>query len=666
MMRPLTILACVVLSAATEANPIGQVLALIQKLYDTVVDDGEKEQKQYETFAVWCEDQAKEHQFEIKTLSAQAADLKATIEKASADVDVANARIGDLTQAIAANDGDLGAATSIRAKEHATFKKEEKELVESVDSLNRAQSVLSKHLNKQASFVQLPQFEELAASLSVIVDSGLFSTNDKDKLNAFLQAHDDSAQAQASESHSGGILDTLADLQEKAESILEDARKTEMHARHNFELLAQSLKDELKVQKDAVSNAKKQLEATGEVKAVAQGDLSSTTKDLNEEKGDLKELASNCQRRAVDWEVSQKSIAEELKALSDAKRIIVEATGGASSRQYTTFLQISSRRSAHFDAAAMTIKKLGKKYNNVMLTQLAGQIRATVSMNADPFAKVKGLIQGMLDKLEKQAQEEATQKAFCDKELAENEAKRHKLQNEAQKLSTRIEKATANTVRLKEQVAELQTALAFITRSQKEMDTMRQDEHAEFVKAKSDFQQGLQGVRTALRVLRDYYQSKDEAFLQTSVHKSSDAAGGIISILEVAESDFARSLAESQETEDDAVDVYEKTTQENKVATATKRAAVEGKTQESARLQKFIADASGDREGVNEELSTVLEYLDKLRPQCTTEPDSYEEQKKRREHEIEGLKDALDILENETAVTQGSSFLAMKRVRKHV
>merc|ERR1719334_1956961 len=66
----------------------------------------------------------------------------------------------------------------------------------------------------------------------------------------------------------------------------------------------------------------------------------------------------------------------------------------------------------------------------------------------------------------------------------------------------------------------------------------------------------------------------------------------------------------------------------------------------------LVSDANSDRDGVQEQLSAVLEYLEKLRPQCTTEPESYEERKARREHEIEGLKTALDILENETAFIQ--------------
>merc|ERR1739847_64690 len=199
-------------------------------------------------------------------------------------------------------------------------------------------------------------------------------------------------------------------------------------------------------------------------------------------------------------------------------------------------------------------------------------------------------------------------------------------------------------------------ALAEIAKSQKQMDEMRAKEHEEFVKAEADFQQGLTGVRNALKVLREYYQKDGASLLQapaTSTHSaSSDSGNSIISILEVAGSDFARSLAEAQSAEDDAVEIYEKTTNENQVSTATKKTSVEGKTQESARLDQLVSDANSDRDGVQEQLNAVLEYLEKLRPQCTTEPESYEERKARREHEIEGLKTALDILENETAFLQ--------------
>lgn len=651
------------LPAVNAVNPVGQVLDLLQKLHDTVVKDGEVELKQFETFAEWCEDQAKERQYEIKTGNAQADSLRAAIEKANADIDTSNSTISAHSADIAANEQDLKAATDIRASEHKAFKKDEAELVKTVDMLRRAQSVLKRELGKGDSFAQMPrEIKNLISSLSVVMDAAMFDSADRKKLQAFLQSAQEGVnapEAASYESHSNGILDTLADMQEKAEGILEDTRKTEVNSRHAFELLQQSLQDKLKVEHEGLSNTKKQLAATSEVKGQAEGDLANTIKDLEEDKTYEKKLAANCQERAVDHENSTKGRAEELAALAQARKIIAEATGAATSRQYASLVQVSDSTDL-YTRIEKKIKLLGRKEeNNNSLVQLAGQIRATVSMNRDVFAKVKGLIQDMIKKLVADAQAEASHKAFCDKETSTNEAKRKKLQSESDKLSTRLEKAEAGIAALKQQIADLNKAVADIAASQKKMDGMRAEEHAEYLKAKADFEQGVTGIRGALKVLRDFYAESEGAFVQepaTSTHsKSTESGNGIISLLEVAESDFARSLAEANAQEEDAVSEYEATTQENKVSTATKKTSAEGKTQESARLSQVISDATSDRDGVNEELAAVQEYLEKLRPQCTTEPESYESRKARREAEIEGLKDALDILENETALVQTNS-----------
>jgi len=664
------LLSVALIGAALAANPIGQVLSLLSKLQNTVIADGEAEQKQFEEFADWCKDQAVQRQFEIKTGKAQIEDLKAAIEKAGADVDATNARIGELSQKIATNEQDHAAAEKIRADENGAFTKEEQELVETVDTLRRAQSVLSKHLNKGDSFAQMPrQLSELASSLNVILNASIFSTHDKRALQAFLQANEDGVgapQAAAYESHSGGILDTLADMQDKAEDMLAEARKAEMVSQHNFDLLAQSLKDELKVQNESLANNRKQNAAFAEAKAAAEGDLAETQTALTEDQKYLADLSSNCQQRAVDWEVSTKSRAEELKALAEAKRIIQEMTGGASGRQYASLVQVEQKDATPIDRIVAAVKALGAQQHELLLTQLAGKIRATAQMSADPFAKVKGLIEEMMSRLVKEAQEEASHKAFCDKETSENEAKRDQHEATVDKLSTRIEKATANVAKLKEQIAGLQEDLASIAKAQEEMDGMRASEHEEFVKAEADFSQGLDAVRMALKVLRDYYQSSEASFVQqpaVSTHgKSTDAGGSVISMLEVAESDFARSLADARTTEDDAQSAYDTTTQDNRVLRTQKEGQKKGKEDEIGRLDQAIADADSDRTGVQSELDAVIEYLEKLRPQCTTQPESYEERKKRREAEIEGLKQALDILENETA---GDAFLSIRRIHRH-
>jgi len=93
---------------------------------------------------------------------------------------------------------------------------------------------------------------------------------------------------------------------------------------------------------------------------------------------------------------------------------------------------------------------------------------------------------------------------------------------------------------------------------------------------------------------------------------------------------------------------------------------VKYKTQEFIGLDKSIAQASADRKSTQSELDAVNEYYDKVKDKCIAKPETYEERKKKRAAEIAGLKEALNILENQVAFAQhrkrgsgASRFLGM-------
>merc|ERR1711957_148827 len=163
----------------------------------------------------------------------------------------------------------------------------------------------------------------------------------------------------------------------------------------------------------------------------------------------------------------------------------------------------------------------------------------------------------------------------------------------------------------------------------------------------ADMEQGVNGVKLALKVLREYYSGDDKA------HASNDGAGsGIIGLLEVCESDFSKDLAEIVSTEETALSAYDKETKENEVDKATKEQDVKYKNQESVSLDKAVAEAESDRSGVQEELDAVMEYFAKIKERCVAKAETYEEKTARREAELDGLKQALDILENQAALIQ--------------
>jgi len=520
----------------------------------------------------------------------------------------------------------------------------------------------------------------LLQSLSLVVDAASFSTSDHNKLIALVQSQqsgEDSemgAPAAASyKSQSGGIVDVLSDLKDKAETELAEARKAEGAAAHNYGMMKQSLEDQIAADTKDMDEQKSGSDAAKEGKATAEGDLATTTEELKTSSEALATANSDCMTTAADHEATTAARTEELKVIATAEKILKDATGGAASLlQMASSSRMQSRADLANSEVVTLVKKLAHEHHSAALAQLASRMAVVVRYGSknggDPFGKIKGLISDMLTKLEKEAEDEATEKAYCDEQMAKTEAKKAELDDDIAKLTNGIDKAVSRSTALKEEVVALEAELATIAKSQAEMDKLRAEQNANFKAAQAELSQALGGVRKALSVLRDYYggsaaliqsDSNFNSFMQQPAapqqhEKSSGAGGSIISILEVCESDFATSLSKEESEEADSAENYEKVTQENKVETSTKSQDAKYKTKEAAGLDKQISELSSDRDTENTELAAVMEYYAKVKERCVAKPESYEERKARREAEIEGLKEALSILENEAAFMQRS------------
>merc|ERR1712038_290604 len=93
-------------------------------------------------------------------------------------------------------------------------------------------------------------------------------------------------------------------------------------------------------------------------------------------------------------------------------------------------------------------------------------------------------------------------------------------------------------------------------------------------------------------------------------------------------------------------------TKSNEIEKTTKDQDVAYKIKESKRLDKTTSENVADRTGVQSELDAVLEYLAKIEKECIEKAETYADRKAHREAEIAGLKEALNILESETAFLQ--------------
>jgi len=641
------ILALVSATLRAQVSPVQKVIELLDALKGKVEAELANEEQLMEEYTKYCDSEANARTDSITSAKRTTNDLAATIQDSQAQVQELTAETEELAAKIRTGDADLEAATKVREEELASFEAREKELSETVDTVERAVIVLKRGQTFMQSKQGSQELKLLAASLSVIVQATWVDSHQKAAVQSLLQSEDGdedlSLQPQATTaaytSKGGGIIEILQDMQTKAEAALSDARKAEMESKHAYAMLRQGIETSGATQskrKGAASNERSRHEETV---GTATGDLAETKASLAADKAYLSELNMSCEQKAKEWATRQKEAQGEMGAIAKAREIL---EGGVK-----VFLQAkTTARAAGEDErshAVSILRSLQKEHPSYMLAQVVS------SASSDPFGKVRALIESMVSRLLEEAGKEADAKAFCDEETAKSKAKQGELTAQVDQHSVRIEKSTAAKAKLGEQIKQLQEGTAEIDQANAAASELRQKEKADYTKASAEFRQSAEAVANAMQVLQEYYASG--SFLQLGSKQApelggakTDIASTILEMLEVAEADFTRLLAEAEAAETAAVSAYEKLSQDNKVSRAAKKAEQKGKEAEAKSLEMGLLNYKDDHASASKELDAVLAYQDKLKPQCETKVMSYAERVQKREEEIAGLKEAMEIL----------------------
>jgi len=691
---------CLFLSVhAADVSPVQKVIELLGENKMKVLRDLEAEEKEMAAFSQHCDGETKDRTYAISTATQTIATLEATIEDVNAQIEGLSDDIAALGSEIAAKDADLAKATALRKEEKADFDKDEAELVKSVDQLERAVVMIKRgtapmlvqkgtKMDPKMKAMDEKTKKAMDATMKVfaeILDANRVDAGMKRKLQQFVQTTDNSANGEDDyqklgqpqptvknyESSSGGILGELEAMKEKAEETLSDTRLAEMRKQHNFDTFAQGLTDGLKIASEKLSDSKKSKATATEAGGKAKAELVEAKESKAADEKFLEQLTADCKEAAAAWEERQESAQGELAAINKATEILSEGV--------KVFMQVGqqnkkgpldnddkdfddSEAPAPVDAKRQKVveklKQLSSKYGSYALMELAG------TAASDPFVKVKGLIEEMIAKLVNEANEEATQEAFCQEEMSKSNAAKDEKTMTSDSLSSRIEKAASTKALLQQKVKELESEIASLDAGIAEATKLRTAESATNAKAASDFRLAATAVEKAIKFLKEYYDSA--AFIQVKSAKKqpdfgapkSDASHAIISILEMSGEDFTKMLMETETSEESAAKEYADLAQDTKVSKAAKQAEVKGSLSEIKSLDVALKNHKEDLDMTQKELSAVMEYLEKLKPQCEQKVMSYAEKKSRRKAEIDGLKEALAILE-------GDAVLMQKTVQKH-
>jgi len=655
----LRVIAALAVGASAQANAINKIVEQLEDMKATVIREGETTVKEFEEHQEWCRRTIQGTGYKVKDATEGLEAAQALMADSDAKGAEAQQSITDLAGKIAKDAADLDAATKLREKENGDFQKSEQELVDTVDTLVRAASIVRKATGGAGSAGASARLNaaltQIAGSLEVVMQAAFINADSKKKLQALLQQEpadddDDAAAggyvqptAAAYESKSGGIVDLLADLKQEAEGQLGELRKSEANAQHAFNMLRQSLEDAGATDKRSLGDSKTLLAEQQEVNAKSTEEAQNQEKTKKENEGYLADTQNECQTAVQEHEAEKADRENEVVALAKAIEILTQSSFKGAVDRRGVFLQTKQAPDVRSEVAEL-LKKAASKFASVEFAQLA------VHAADDPFAKVKDLIKDMVSRLQKQAAEEADHKAYCDSERKKNVAKRDDQSSKLDKYSTRLDKSRAEEAQLKQDIAKISDEMVAADANMAAATKLRNEQASTFVALKTDCETGLSGISQAIAVLKDYYSQAGE-------NAKSDSATNVVAFLETAESDMLKMKTEAETQESEQAEAFDKMKNEQEVLKASNEATLKGKQGEVTRLGGLISDVKNDVESTQAELDATLEYLEKLKDSCTAKVMSFEERAAKMQQEIESLQQALEILENETA---GESFLQRK------
>jgi len=700
---PLIILALENLATtALSESPIVKTVTLVDHLASKVKADGERRQTEFRNFLAWCNGVTVNLQQEIKTRAVKLKKLGAIAIRAKAIIDAASGKIASLSEGIAKIETESRSALAIREKEAQEFAKGEAELVEVIDSLSRAIDILERQMSKSpTTFAQVSgtSLDSVLQSLKAVVEAASFSSIDKQKLFALLQSRrasmeDDSQELSVPSAYkrkSTNIVDILEDLKEKAEEELSSSRKAEVAAKHNFEMLKQSMKEQREANSNELATQKKGREQAYAVKAQVQSDIAPTLQEIGSSKRELKTQNQVCIQTAINHDATNKAREEELRMFNEVRTMLRSNALMPSLIQVKAlqhFNLLNNKADLTHSRVVVFIEGLAKEQHSAALAQLASQIDSIVRLGVksdDPFAKVKALITALINRLESEKLSNDSEKDYCSEQTSKAKSKKLDLREGLARDTAKIDQYAARSAELKNDIKQLQGELADLAKKMSDLQKCRQEQNADYQSIQSNLQSGIDGLRQIVSLLRDYYgnpaaaaamvQGGDglEHLMQQTTPpeagaKSSSAGERIIATLETLINDFAKSLTMEDSQEADSVSEYREMLADFAASKAAKEQDIKHMTKEYVHLETAIAELTSDKNTAGTELGAVIDYTSKLQNRCVAKVSGFEERQKRYQAEIAGLKEALNILEEEVSFVQNkgqtrreSIFLAKKR-----
>jgi DNA repair exonuclease SbcCD ATPase subunit len=639
-------------AAAAKNRPVTKVVNLLKDMSKQLEKEAEEDEEIYDQLACWCATNEKEKTKSVAEAEAHITDLTTSIEDLTASTSRLGTEVKNLEKEVAENQHALDQATAIRQKELAEFVQEEKDLLQSIDGLASAIKVLSKH--NGASFLQVDiqgavsSIQYQVAKNSKLLE-GVLTHSERKKIESFIQT----AQKDKYAPQSGEIFGILEQMKESFENNLAELQKEEAANVKAFQELKAAKEEEISAGQDQI-DAKTQEGADGEEKlANNKEDLVDTKKMLGEDEAFLAMLKEKCSTTDAEWEERQKTRQLEMEACSKALAVLTsDEAHDLFTKTFNPALVQTSETSERQTAAAKLLKEVALKVDSPRLAAVAMKVKL------DAFVRVKKAIDDMISQLMAEKNDEIKHKDFCVEEFNTNQVQTERKEAEKQDLLALIEDLQMTIKTLTGEIDTLKSEIAELELNLKRGGEDREKENQEFQKVVADQRASQKLLTAALDILKGVYEKA--ALVQDGQapppgfgeYKKNENAGGVMGMIQTIINDAKTMEAEVIRAEEDAQKAYEDFVKDSNASIQEKSKTQVNKTEERAKAEEDLNQATQDKENALLELEQLSNYNGELHSSCDFIMKNFEIRQTARDEEIEALKQAKSIL-------SGAKFVQM-------
>merc|ERR1719225_1389302 len=341
----------------------------------------------------------------------------------------------------------------------------------------------------------------------------------------FLQAPDD-ADYKSYSSRSNQIYGIMTQMLEEFEAQLSAAQKDEMKAAEDAAAVAKAKKEQIAVAKEKLDDLEGEHSANIKALSDAKEDLGLTREQRSKDVEFLRNLKVTCGDLDTQWERRSATRSAEIVAVSETLAILTEDDNREMlAKTSASFLQkTATSTTLRRSTAAAALRRAARapefeaddllaawhhRHGAPTLGAVAGP-RAQLSVLAtavqlDSFTKVKAMMDEMVANLKKEQQEEVDFKAYCTKELDENEKAAYAKSQQIKDLEGQLEKLAALMAKLAKEIAQAQADVAETKVQIKKASEVREGENAEFQTTIADQRATQTILAKALMRLKDFY-----------------------------------------------------------------------------------------------------------------------------------------------------------------